>query len=290
MVHMAWSSLRTNWVPEMNYFDLYITEPLQYSFMIRAMVVSICIGVMCPVMGGFVITRGLSFMGDALAHSVMPGIVIALILGINIWFSALPAAIGVALLIGLIVRRTGIREDTTIGIIFAGMFAFGLVLIKSIGGIPIKIEDILLGQILGVSLNDVYVTISLGVAVIITLFLFYKELVFTSFDPVGATIVGIRRGRIDAILLALLSIVIVISIQLAGIVLVMGMLVTPAATAYLLVQKFKSMMILGSILGVTSAIVGLYLSFHFNMPTGPTMTLIATAFFAVTASTRKRLV
>ena len=258
--------------------------------MVRALIVSICIGVMCPVIGSFVITRGLSFMGDALAHSVMPGIVIAFILGINVWFSALPSAIGVALLIGLIVRRTGIREDTTIGIIYAGMFAFGLVLIKSIGGIPIKIEDILLGQLIGVSQTDVYVTLSLAVAVTIILFLFYKELVFTSFDPVGATIAGIRRGRIDTLLLTLLSIVIVISIQLAGIVLVMGMLITPAATAYLLVQKFKSMMLLGSILGISSAIAGLYLSFHFNFPTGPTMTLVATLLFAITASTRRRLV
>jgi manganese/iron transport system permease protein len=277
-------------VPKMDYFDTYVVEPLQYPFMIRALIVSICIGVMCPVIGSFVITRGLSFMGDALAHSVMPGIVIAYIVGINVWFSALPSAIGVALLIGLIVRRTGIREDTTIGIIFAGMFAFGLVLIKSIGGIPIKIEDILLGQLIGVSQSDTYVTLGLAIGVILVLFLFYKELVFTSFDPVGATIAGIRQGRIDTLLLTILSIVIVISIQAAGVVLVMGMLITPAATAYLIVQKFKSMMIIGSILGVSSTVAGLYLSFHFNLPSGPTMTLVATALFTLAASTRRRLV
>ncbi len=259
----------------------YITDPLQYSFMVRGLIVSVLVGVMCPLIGAYVITRGLSFMGDALAHAVLPGMVIGVILGIGI-LAAVPSGIAVALLIGLISRRSGVSEDTAIGILFAGMFALGLVMLSASTGIKVNIEDFLLGQPLGVSWAEVYTAFSLTCVVIVGLYLFHHQFVLTSFDPSGAKVVGMRTTAIENVLLMLLSLVIVVGIVAVGIVLVMAMLITPAAAAYLLVRRFVSMMIVGSIIGAASALAGLYLSYHLNLPSGPIMTLVATGLFALT--------
>ena len=261
----------------------YLLGPFQYSFMARALVVSVLVGVMCPVLGAYVITRGRAFMGDALAHSVLPGMVVAFLLGISPFFAAVPAGIAIALLMGAVSRRTGIAEDTSIGIIFAGMFALGLVMLSKATGINVDIEDLLLGQVLGVSQTDVYVSLGLTALVMAGLYAFHRQLVYTTFDPVGASVVGIRTGLVEYVLLALLALVIVIGIQAAGIVLVMAMLITPAATGYMLARRFVGVMVYGALVGSTSAIAGLYLSFHADLPSGPAMALVATAMFAVSA-------
>ena len=261
----------------------YIVGPFEYSFMVRALIVSVLVGVMCPVLGAYVITRGRAFMGDALAHSVLPGMVVAFLLGISPFIAAVPAGIVVALLMGGIARRTGVSEDTSIGIIFAGMFALGLVMLSRASNVTVNIEDLLLGQVLGVSQNDVYTSLGLTALVLVGLFIFHRQLVYTTFDPVGAKVVGIKTGLIEYVLLALLALVIVIGIQAAGIVLVMAMLITPAATAYLLARRFVEVMVLGAILGAVSAVTGLYLSFHVDLPSGPAMALVATVMFGVVA-------
>ncbi len=261
----------------------YIVEPFQYSFMVRALIVSVLVGVMCPLLGAYVITRGRAFMGDALAHSVLPGMVVAFLLGISPFLAAVPAGILIALLMGGIARRTGVSEDTSIGIIFAGMFALGLVMLSRASNVTVNIEDLLLGQVLGVSQTDVYTSLGLTVLVLAGLFTFHRQLVYTTFDPVGARVVGIRTGLVEYVLLALLALVIVIGIQAAGIVLVMAMLITPAATAYLLARRFVGVMALGALLGAISAVAGLYLSFHADLPSGPAMALVATVMFAVAA-------
>ena len=265
----------------------YLLGPFQYSFMARALVVSVLVGVMCPVLGAYVITRGRAFMGDALAHSVLPGMVVAFLLGISPFFAAVPAGIAIALLMGAVSRRTGIAEDTSIGIIFAGMFALGLVMLSKATGINVDIEDLLLGQVLGVSQTDVYVSLGLTALVMAGLYAFHRQLVYTTFDPVGASVVGIRTGLVEYVLLALLALVIVIGIQAAGIVLVMAMLITPAATGYILARRFVGVMVYGALVGATSAIAGLYLSFHADLPSGPAMALVATAMFAVAAVVKK---
>ncbi len=265
-----------------------LLDPFQYSFMVRALVVSILVGLTCPVIGSFIVTRGLAFMGDALAHAVMPGLVVGFLLGFSPLLGAAPAGIAVALLIGLISRRTGIGEDTSIGILFAGMFAFGLLLLAKAGGLTIDVEDVLLGQVLGVTQTDVLVTAGLAALVIACLYVFHRPLVFTSFDPVGARVVGIPTGLMDYVLLALIALVIVLSVQAVGVVLVMAMLVTPAATAYLLVRRFVAMMWVGAALGMSAAVVGLYLSYHLDLPSGPAMALVATAFFALAALAKQR--
>ena len=265
-----------------------IVGPFQYGFMVRALIVSVLVGVMCPVLGAYVITRGRAFMGDALAHSVLPAMVVAFLLGISPFFAAVPAGIVIAVLMGGVARRTGISEDTSIGIIFAGMFALGLVMLSTSNNITVNIEDLLLGQVLGVSQTDVYVSLALAALVIAGLYAFHRHLVYTTFDPVGATVIGIRTGLIEYVLLALLALVIVIGIQAAGIVLVMAMLITPAAAAYLIAKRFTGVMIIGALIGAMSAVVGLYLSFHADLPSGPSMALVATGIFAIAAVMKRR--
>ena len=265
----------------------YLIGPFQYRFMVRALIVSVLVGVMCPILGAYVITRGLSFMGDALAHSVLPGMVVAFLLGISPFFAAVPAGIAVALLMGSVSRRTGIREDTSIGVIFAGMFALGLVMLAKANNINVNIEDLLLGQVLGVSQTDVFVSLGLTALVLAVLYAVHRQLVYTTFDPVGAKVVGIRAGLVEYVLLGILALVIVISIQAAGIVLVMAMLVTPAAAGYLLARRFVGVMVIGALIGALSAVTGLYLSFHADLPSGPAMALVATAIFALTVLVKK---
>ncbi len=265
----------------------YIVGPFQYSFMVRALIVSVLVGMMCPVLGAYVITRGRAFMGDALAHSVLPGMVVAFLLGISPFFAAVPTGIAIALLMGYVSRRTGISEDTSIGIVFAGMFALGLVMLSR-ANVNVNIEDLLLGQVLGVSRTDVFVSLGLTALVMVGLYAFHRQLVYTTFDPVGATVVGIRTSLVEYVLLALLALVIVIGIQAAGIVLVMAMLITPAATAYLLARRFVGVMFIGALIGAVSAVAGLYLSFHVDdLPSGPAMALVATGIFGVSAALKK---
>ena len=265
-----------------------IVGPFQYGFMIRALIVSVLVGVMCPILGAYVITRGRAFMGDALAHSVLPGMVGAFMLGISPFFAAVPAGIAIALLMGAVSRKTGVSEDTSIGIIFAGMFALGLVMLSVATYVNVDIEDLLLGQVLGVSQTDVYVSLGLAALVVVGLYGFHRQLVFTTFDPVGATVAGIRTSVVEYVLLALLALVIIIGIQAAGIVLVLAMLVTPAATGYLLARRFVGVMLVGALIGALSAVAGLYISFHADLPSGPAMALTATVVFAVAAAAQLR--
>ena len=246
----------------------HIFGPFQYGFMVRALIVSVLVGVMCPILGAYVITRGRAFMGDALAHSVLPGMVVAFLLGISPFFAAVPAGIVIAVLMGSVSRRTGISEDTSIGIVFVGMFALGLVMLSTANNVTVDIEDLLLGQVLGVSQTDVYVSVGLTALVLAGLYAFHRQLVYTTFDPIGAEVVGIRTSLVEYVLLALLALVVVIGIQAAGIVLVMAMLITPAAAGYLLARRFVGVMLIGALIGAVSAVTGLYLSFHADLPSG----------------------
>ena len=263
--------------------EAFIT-PFQYSFMVRALIVSVIVGIMCPVVGAYVVTRGLGFMGDALAHAVLPGMALAFMLGLSPFVGIVPSAIAVAFLVGYMTMRAGVSADTSIGILFAGMFALGLVMMTMVGGLPVDVEDIILGQVLGTSRSDVFITTGLAGVALILIWALHKELVFTSFDPTGASVIGIPTRALDYTLLALLALVISIALQAVGVVLVISMLITPAATAQLLVRNFTQSMSLGAAIGAASAIIGLYLSFHYNLPSGPAMALVATGFFILAAA------
>ena len=266
-----------------------LVEPFTFGFMQRALIVSVLVGVMCPVLGAYVITRGSAFMGDALAHSVLPAMALAFLLKISPFIAAVPGGIGIALLMGYLSRRTRISEDTSIGIVFAGLFALGLVMLSKFS-VGVNIEDLLLGQVLGVSVTDVYVSLGLCALVLVGLYVYHNPLAYTSFDPIGAEVVGIKTSFVEAILLTMLALVIVVGIQAAGIVLVMAMLITPAATGYLLARRFVGVMTVGAVIGGASAITGLYLSYHFNLPSGPAMALVATGVFGVVAAWKRRTI
>ena len=256
-----------------------LSGPFQYGFMIRALIVSILVGIMCPVLGIFVVTRGLGFMGDAIAHSMLPGMVAAYLLGASPFAGAIPMAIVVALVIGYLVKRAGIGEDTSVGIIFAGLFALGLAMLSAARGIPVNLEDILLGQVLGASNNDVFVTLGLALAVLAITFGLGKELIFASFDPTGSSVIGLPTEKLEYLLLGMLAVVVVLTLYAVGIVLVISMLITPAATALMLVRNFMGAAVVGAVLGVAAAIAGLYLSYYYNMPPSPIMALSASFFF-----------
>ena len=268
-----------------------IIGPFQYTFMVRALIVSVLVGFLLPVIGAYIITRGRAFMSDALAHSIVAPVAVASLLGFTSYVTAVPGGIAIALLIGYLTRHTGISDDTSIGVVFAGMFALGLIILSiSVDVNPsraINIEDLLLGQVLGVTQTDVLISLILTVAVAAGVFLFHRHLVFTTFDPVGAQVVGIKTTLVEYILLALLALVIVIGLSAAGIVLVMAMLVIPSAAAYLLARRFTGVILIGAGIGVISAIAGMYLSYYANWPSGPAMALVAAAIFGM-ATVHKR--
>ena len=257
----------------------FLVEPFQFSFMLRALIICICVGTICPFLGAHVINRQMGFMGDALAHSVMPGMVASYVIGISPFIGAIPMGIAVALLIGYLVRKTKISNDTSIGIMFTGLFAFGLIMISLLGGSKVNLEDLLLGQVTSASVSDLYTTLFLTVFVLFVMCLFYKQMIFTGFDYEGAIVVGLKAGLIDYLLLALLSVVIVVTLQAVGIILVVGMLITPAAAASLITNRFWKLVIVGIVFGVISAIGGLYASYYFDLPSGPSIALLSTILF-----------
>ena len=268
----------------------YITEPFQYSFMLRALGVATIVSITCPMVGVFVVTRGYGFMGDALAHSILPGMALALIAGLSTWYGMLPAALAFAFLIGLVIRKTGIQADTAIGILFATLFALGIIIISLFGSqIVIDLEDILFGQILAVTTGDIWV--SLGVAFLtLVLFIGYsRELMFVSFDPIGAEVAGIRVEQIDYLLLALISVVIVVTIQAVGVILVLAMLITPSATAALAVRRVSHMIGFGMLFALIASIVGLYVSYYWNLPSGASIAVTSGLIFGIVALIRRRL-
>ncbi|MAR34107.1 MAG: manganese ABC transporter permease [Chloroflexi bacterium] len=262
------------------FYDLLV-EPLTYNFFLQATFVCILIGIVCPLLGAFVINRELGFMGDAMAHSVLPGMIIAYSIGVNAFLGAIPNAIAIALLIGFLVRRFKISTDTSIGIMFSFLFSIGLIIMSVIGGTRFNLEEILIGQVLSVSNLDLIITSILSVAVITITLIFYRPLVYVGFDYYGAKVSGIPSQKLDYLLLVLLSIVIVISLQVVGIILVVGLLITPAATASLMIKRFKSVIILGIIIGIASSIIGLYFSYHLDLPSGPTICVVSTMIFSI---------
>ncbi|MBI4285500.1 MAG: metal ABC transporter permease [Chloroflexi bacterium] len=266
-----------------------LLEPFQFAFMVRALIISVAVGIVAPIMGSYIISRGLALMGDALSHAILPGVVAAVLLGVSPFVGTIPAAVIIAILIGYLSRRIGFSEDTTIGILFVGLFALGLAMLSIVRGLAVRLEDILLGQILGVGWGDVAATVGLGVLALLLLYAFHKELVFATFDPVGARVAGLPTGFLDNLLLVVLALVIVVALQAVGIILVLAMLIVPAATARLLVRRFAPAMLVGALLGVIIAIAGLYLSFYLNLPSGPAMTLVAVILFAVAVAARRRV-
>ena len=267
----------------------HLYEPFQYSFMVRALIVCLLVGLMCPLLGSHVISREMGFMGDALAHAEMPGMVVAYSIGISTFFGSIPMAIAVALSIGYVTKKSKISNDTSIGILFAGLFALGLILLSLQNGLNVSVEDILLGQVISTSWVDVYVTSILALQVIVIMIAMYKPMVFVGFDYQGAIVAGIKADKVDYLLLILLSIVVVVTLNVVGIVLVIGMLITPAAAASLVVKRFSSSIPMGMLFGIMSSIIGLYIAYYLDTPPGPSICLVSTAIFTLAFAKTKIL-
>jgi ABC-type Mn2+/Zn2+ transport system permease subunit len=259
----------------------WFLDPLAYSFMQRGLVASILIGVLCSVIGCYVVLRGLAFLGDALAHAILPGIAIAYLLQGNLFLGALIAALIVALLIGFFSRQGVIREDTAIGIIFAAALSLGVALISSIQTYAVDLTHILFGNVLGVSAADLWFIGGLSMIVLASVRIFYKPLLLISFDPILAATLRWHTELLRNLLLVLLALTIVVSLQTVGVGLVAAMLVTPAATAYLLTRRLPSMMGLAAIFGGFSSVIGLYASYYLNIASGAAIVLVATILFFI---------
>jgi manganese/iron transport system permease protein len=257
----------------------YLLAPLQYDFMIHGMLAAIFVGVLCAVIGCFIVLRSMAFLGDAMAHAVLPGVAIAYLFGGNILLGALIAALVVAGGISLFSRRGTLREDTAIGILFSSALALGVAIISTVRTYAVDLSHILFGNVLGVSTSDLWIILGLGGIVLAALLLAYRPLVIVSFDPVLAATLRLPVEGLRALLLILVAVTIVISIQTVGVGLVTAMLVTPAATAYLLTRRLSSMMVLSALLGAFSGVMGLYASYYANIASGAAVVLAATLFF-----------
>jgi manganese/iron transport system permease protein len=261
-------------------------DPLAYSFFVRALVASAIVGLVCATVGSYMVLRGLAFMGDALSHSAFPGVVVAYMIKVPFYFGASIAAVATALAIGWVTRQGKLRSDTAVGVLFAGMFALGVFLFSMIPNYVGDLFGFLFGEVLGIGLGDLISLAILGALVLGTLALLWKELLYATFDPLGAAASGLPVDRLDYLLLALIALTIVISLQSVGIILVVAMLVTPAATAQLISKSFGRLVAIAASIGVVCPIIGLYGSFWLNSASGATVVLVETAlFFIVLAAT-----
>jgi len=266
-----------------------ILEPLAYGFFDRALAAAVLVGVACAIVGSYVVLKGLAFAGDAISHAALPGVVVAFMLQAPVLVGAGVAAIFTSVLIGVVSRRGRLRGDTAIGVLFAGMFALGVFLFSRIQGYVVDLFGLLFGNILSISALELGGLGVLAIAVILIVGVFWKELLYATFDPLGAAAAGLPVARLEYLLLVLLAITIVASIQAVGIILVVAMLVTPAATAQLLTHRFLRLVGVAIVVSVVASVTGLYLSYWFDVPSGATIVLVETAAFFVALVVAPRL-
>lgn len=266
-------------------FDILIS-PLKYAFMIRGFAAAILVGIVCAIVGTYVVLRGMAFFGDALAHSILPGVAVGYLVsggsrGPLFWW-ALGTSLVTSIGIGAISRATKVKEDTAIGIIFAGMFALGIALISTVRSYSVDLSHFLFGDVLGVGPSDLILTAIFGGIVLLIVGAFYKEFLVLSFDPILAVTLRLPVRFLDYLLIGLIAISIVVSLQTVGVALMVAMLVTPAATASLLTHRLPVMMGLAAGIAAVSGIIGLYLSYYLNVASGAAIVLTCTAIFLFT--------
>lgn len=263
----------------------WLLEPLRYAFMVRGLLAAVMVGVVCAVIGTYVVLRGMAFFGDALAHSILPGVAVGYLVGDGargpLFWWALATAILASLGIGAISRKTKVREDTATGIIFAGAFALGIALISTAGSYSVDLAHFLFGDVLGVSSGDLVLIAIFGGIVLLAVAAFYKEFLVLSFDPIFAATLRLPAQFFESLLLVLIAVTIVVSLQTVGVALMVAMLVTPAATAYLLTKRMLVMMALAAVIAAVSGVVGLYVSYYTGIASGAAIVLICTAFFGL---------
>ena len=257
----------------------WLLEPLQFNFIARALAAAVIVGIVCSILGVYVVLRGMAFFGDALAHTILPGVVIAFLLGWPLAVGALIFGVLTALGIGALTEHGMLKEDTAIGVVFAGFFALGVAMLSASGSYTLDLAHFLFGNLLGVTVGDLWITAVLGLLVLFTIFLFYKEFLVISFDPTLAITLRLPTTFLRYLLLVLIAITIVVALQVVGIALMLAMFVTPAAAASLLTRRLPTMMAVSALIGAFSGVAGLYASYYLNIASGPAVVLVATFLF-----------
>ncbi|MBC2146766.1 metal ABC transporter permease [Listeria booriae] len=257
---------------------LFLEGLMQYEFLQKALLTSVIVGIVSGMIGSFIILRGMSLMGDAISHAVLPGVAVSYMLGVNFFFGAAAFGVIAALGIGFVNQNSRIKNDTAIGIVFSSFFALGIIMI-SFAQSSTDLYHILFGNVLAVRNSDMWITLVIGAVVLLLVGLFYKELLVSSFDPVMAESYGLKVRVLHYFLMTLLTLVTVASLQTVGIILVVAMLITPAATAYLLTNRLSVMLFLAAGFGALSAVIGLYFSYMYNLASGASIVLAATVLF-----------
>jgi len=264
----------------MNYHLLI--DPLQYSFMQRALLIAIFVGIICSLVGSYLMVQRLALLGDAISHSMLPGLAIAFMLGVNIYLGAFIAGVFSTLIIAVIRSRSPLKEDAAMGIVFSAFFALGVILITLIQkDNKIDLNHFLFGNILGVTFTEVKDTFLITLFVIAVIVLIYKELLFYTFDPEGSQAVGLPVNLLNFGLMLLIALTIVASLKTVGVILVLALLITPSATAYLLFKRLHHVMFFGAIFCILASITGMYLSYYFNIPSGPAIVMVAVVLFSI---------
>lgn len=257
-----------------------LLEPLQYSFMQRSLIVAILVGLICAVVGSYLMVQRLALLADAISHSVLPGLAIAFIVGANIFVGAFIAGVFSTAIIAWIQRRSPIKEDAAMGIVLSAFFALGITLITIVQkDNKIDLNHFLFGNILGVTVAEVRETAIIATGIVLVVVLLYKELLFYSFDSLGAEAAGLPVNLLNLGLMVLIALTVVASMKSVGVVLVLSLIITPAATAYLLVPRLHQVMFVGALVGILSSISGMYLSYYQNIPSGPAIVLVASGLF-----------
>lgn len=262
-----------------------LIEPLNYAFMVRGLAAAVMVGIVCATVGTYVVLRGMAFFGDALAHAMLPGVAIGYLVGGGarepLFWWGLITAIASAIGIGAISKAARLREDTAIGIVFAGMFALGIALISSVRNYTVDLTHFLFGDVLGVGVEDLSLIAIFGALIVLIVILFYKEFLVLSFDPLLAETLRLPGQVIEYLLFVLIAVAIVVSLQTVGVALMVAMLVTPAATAYMLTNRLPVMMALAAALASFAGVVGLYISFYAGVSSGAAIVLTSTMLFVV---------
>lgn len=256
----------------------FLAGLFEYAFLQKALFTSVMVGIICGVIGCFIILRGMALMGDAISHAVLPGVAISYMLGINFFFGAVLTGVLTAIGIGYVSQNSRIKNDSAIGIVFTTFFSIGIILITFLKSSS-DLYHILFGNVLAVRSSDMWITLGIGIFILLAVIVFYKELLISSFDPVISSVYGLPNRMIHYFLMTLLTLVTVASLQTVGIILVVAMLITPAATAYLLTDRLWIMIYLSAFFGAVSAVVGLGLSFTYNLSSGASIVLVATILF-----------
>jgi manganese transport system permease protein len=257
----------------------FTSQLMMYPYLQSALLTALLVGIICGVIGCFIILRGMALMGDAISHAVLPGVVFSYMLGTSMFIGAFITGVVTALAIGFISRNSRIKDDAAIGIMFTAMFALGIVVMTSLRGTSVDLMHYLFGNVLAVSSVNFVITLIIGVLVLVSVLLFYRPLLLSTFDETMARAAGLPVKWIHYLFMLLLSLVTVASLQTVGIILVVAMLITPGATAYLLTDRFPVMLVLSAFFGALSAVIGLFFSVMYDVASGASIVLAASAFF-----------